>query len=56
MIKNKWLIVGLVVLLVIAFFVSFLLMRNDTKTLKPGDRDPETGCVVGADGRGLLCN
>lgn len=57
MIKNKRLIVGLILLLVLAAIVAYFLMNKDNpKVLKPGDTDPKTGCVVGSDGIGELCN
>ena len=57
MIKKKKLIFGLILLLLLAALVSFFLLRsNEPATLKPGDIDPITGCTVGADFRGGICN
>lgn len=56
MIKNKKLIFVLIALLIVAFSVSFILLRDsDAKPLKAGDVDPETGCIV-TEGGGLICN
>lgn len=53
--RNKKFIIVLVMMLLIALTISFLLVRNnDTETLKPGDTDPETGCII-TDGGGATC-
>jgi hypothetical protein len=58
--RNKKLIIFLIVVLICALIASYLFLRDNAKTLKPGDKDPKTGCtVVQVDKNGIvsaLCN
>lgn len=56
MIKNKKLIITLVAVLIVVFSISLILLRDQSpKSLKAGDKDPETGCIITDDG-GAICN
>lgn len=56
MIKNKKFIFVLALALLITLVASYFLTKQPTpKTLKSGDKDPETGCTVTTNG-GALCN
>jgi hypothetical protein len=56
MIKNKKLIITLVAVLIVVFTISFILLRDQSpKSLKAGDEDPETGCII-TEGGGEICN